>query len=126
MGDVYYYSVSATDRMGFESKLETEFINLTVEDEIIIEDQEEGTILPLYLGAGGLLLIASGAAGYYFIGRKANESVMDVVSEIIEQKSSNFTEMDGDLLCGECGSMFLKPLPSAQINCPSCGTIEDN
>jgi len=127
MGDVYYYSVSATDRMGFESKLETEFINLTVEDEMIIEDQEEGTILPLYLGvgAGGLLLIASGAAGYYFIGRKANESVIDVVSEIIEQKPSNFTEMDGDLLCGECGSMFLKPLPGAEINCPSCGTVSD-
>jgi hypothetical protein len=126
LGKIYYYSVVSVDRMGFESEIETEFVDLTIESEpsAVKEEEEEATSI-LYLGIGGIIAVLSGGAGYYFMGRGAKETLGEVVTEAVNYDSSNFTEMDGDLLCNECGVMFVKPLPGELIACPSCGNIDE-
>tara|TARA_B100001029_G_scaffold93618_1_gene76824 strand:+ start:4380 stop:8030 length:3651 start_codon:yes stop_codon:yes gene_type:complete len=126
LGKIYYYSVVSVDRMGFESEIETEFVDLTIESEPVPVKEEEEESLPfLYLGIGGIIAVLSGGAGYYFMGRSAKETLGEVVAEAVNYNSSNFTEMDGDLLCNECGVMFVKPLPGELITCPSCGNIDE-
>ncbi len=126
MGEIYYYSVSTVDRIGFESDLETDYIDLTIETEttVVVDEENDEVSLPLYLGIGGLLLAISGAAGYYFLGRGTTEIMGDVVADAVDQ-TPNFTEMDGDLLCNECGGMFIKPLPDEIVTCPSCGNLDE-
>ena len=112
--------------MGFESKIETEFVDLTIESEpVTVKEEEEESLPMLYLGIGGIIAVLSGGAGYYFMGRGAKEVLGEVVAETISYDSPNFTEMDGDLLCNECGGMFVKPLPGELITCPSCGNIDE-
>jgi len=126
LGQIYYYSVVAVDRMGFESEIETEFVDLTIESEpIAVKEEEEEATPILYLGIGGIIAVLSGGAAYYFMGRGAKEALGEVVAEAVNYDSPNFTEMDGDLLCNECGSMFVKPLPGELITCPSCGNIDE-
>ena len=126
LGKIYYYSVVSVDRMGFESEIETEFVDLTIEAEpILVEEDDEEAPMMLYLGIGGLVAILSGGAGYYFMGRGAKVALGEVVAEAVRYNSPNFTEMDGDLLCNECGGMFVKPLPGELMTCPSCGNKDE-
>ena len=126
LGEIYYYSVISVDRMGFESEIKTEFVDLTNKNEPVPvkeEDEESSTIL--YLGIGGILAVLSGGAGYYFMGRGAKQTLEEIVAEAVNYDSPNFSEMEGDLLCNECGGMFLKPLPGELVTCPSCGNMDE-
>ena len=63
-----------------------------------------------------------GGAGFYFFGNKAGGEVITGIVEDSEVASSNFTEMDGEFLCGACGAMFEM---TDDKTCPSCGTVDE-
>ena len=120
MGYKYYYSVVAVDRMNFESEPETGFIVLeAVESKTVIEEDSESSTNPLFIGIGILGIGALGGAGFYFLGNKGGD---EIITSIDETGSSNFTEMDGEFLCGACGSMFEM---TDDKTCPSCGTVDE-
>ena len=120
MGYKYYYSVVAVDRMDFESDPETGFIVLeAVESKTVIEEDSESSINPLFIGIGILGIGALGGAGFYFLGNKGGDEIIEGIGE---NGSSNFTEMDGEFLCGACGSMFEM---TDDKTCPSCGTVDE-
>ena len=60
-----------------------------------------------------------GGAGFYFLGNKGGDEIIEGIGE---NDSSNFTEMDGEFLCGACGSMFEM---TDDKTCPSCGTVDE-
>jgi hypothetical protein len=125
LGATYYYSVVAVDRMGFESEAEVGFIDLVVEEEPVVKDEEdEGQDITGYMGAGLLVLLAAGVlgGGYYFFGMSSPRNIVTAVSEVVEEGTSNFTEVDGELLCGACGAMFEL---TDERSCPSCGVFDD-
>ncbi len=120
MGYKYYYSVVAVDRMDFESEAETGFIVLEADEPVtIIEEDSESSINPLFIGIGILGIGALGGAGFYFLGNKGGDEIIEGMGE---NGSSNFTEMDGEFLCGACGSMFEM---TDDKTCPSCGTVDE-
>ena len=115
----------AVDRMGFESEAEVGFIDLVVEEEPVVKDEEgEGQDITGYMGAGLLVLLAAGVlgGGYYFFGMSSPRNIVTAVSEVVEEGTSNFTEVDGELLCGACGAMFEL---TDERSCPSCGIFDD-
>ena len=128
LGSKYYYSVVAVDRMGFESETETGFIDLVIEEEIVENDKTEEAGFSEFVGPGILVILAVSAigAGYYFIGQRAAEEAISAVEVIAEgdaePTSSNFTEVDGELLCDSCGAMFEI---TDERSCPSCGVFDD-
>ena len=125
LGATYYYTVVAVDRMDFESDTETGFINLVIEQEGVETDDLEEASFSEFIGPGILVVLAVSAigAGYYFIGQRAAEEAISAVEVISEgEVSSNFTEVDGELLCGSCGAMFEI---SDEKSCPSCGVFDD-
>ena len=129
LGSKYYYSVVAVDRMGFESEAEVGFIDLVIEEENVMEsDETEESSFSEFLGPGILVILAVSAigAGYYFIGQKAAEEAISAVEVVAEgdggPMSSNFTEVDGELLCSSCGAMFEM---ADERSCPSCGVFDD-
>ena len=120
MGYKYYYSVVAVDRMDFESEPETLFIVLEAEEPAtVIEKDSESSNNPLFIGMGVIGVIALGGAGFYFLSNKAGN---EIITGIGEASPSNFTEMDGEFLCGACGSMFEM---TDDKTCPSCGTVDE-
>jgi len=124
MGYKYYYSVMAIDRMNFESDAEIGTIVLEIEEVTMEETDDEGMPL-LFIGAGAIGLIGIAGAGYYFTGNKDSEEIIAGIAEVVnegETNSSNFTEMDGEFLCGACGSMFEM---NEERTCPSCGTMDE-
>ena len=125
LGFEYYYSVVAIDRMDFESEPEIESIILKGESiETVIEDNEEQNSF-IYIGGGIMSLAALGAGYYVFSNRGINEETLSSVAEIIDEadaSKSNFTEIDGELLCSACGSMFTI---SDEKVCPSCGVFDE-
>ena len=125
LGAVYYYTVVAIDRMGFESENETGFIDLTIEEEAVNQDDSEEAGFSEFIGPGILVILAVSAigAGYYFIGQRAAEEAISAVEVVSEGAvTSNFTEVDGEFLCGSCGSMFEM---NDEKSCPSCGVFDD-
>ena len=125
LGAIYYYTVVAVDRMGFESDTETGFINLIVEQEVVEDDDSEEAEFSEFIGPGILVVLAVSAigAGYYFIGQRAAEEAISAVEVVSEgEVTSNFTEVDGEFLCGSCGSMFEM---NDEKSCPSCGVFDD-
>ena len=120
MGYKYYYSVVAVDRMNFESEPETLFIVLEAEEPAtVIEEDSESSNNPLFIGMGVIGVIALGGAGFYFLSNKAGN---EIITGIGEASPSNFTEIDGEFLCGACGSMFEM---TDDKTCPSCGTVDE-
>jgi len=130
LGHKYYYSVVAVDRMDYESDVEVSFIVLEIEEETVEKSENESSSNPLFIGAGLLGLVGLGGAGYYFIGNKGNEELVTGIAEVVETEEnlesevtdSKFTEIDGELLCSACGSMF--EISEEKI-CPSCGTFDE-
>jgi hypothetical protein len=119
MGYKYYYSVVAVDRMNFESEPETRFIVLEAEEPAtVIKEDSESSNNPLFIGMGVIGVIALGGAGFYFLKNKAGDEIITGG----EANPSNFTEMDGEFLCGACGSMFEI---TDDKTCPSCGTVDE-
>ncbi len=111
--------------MGFESEAEVGFINLVIEEKPVVKDDEdEGQGIAGYVGAGLLVLLAASVlgGGYYFFGMSSPRNVITAVSEVVEEGTSNFTEVDGELLCGACGAMFEL---TDERSCPSCGVFDD-
>jgi len=92
----------------------------TVDDN---DDDEESNLFAILIGLG----IIGGAAGVIaFIGRKTTEEIVHVVGEVVENadegiEESNFSEVDGELLCNACGAMFA----ITETGCPSCGTLKE-
>jgi hypothetical protein len=125
VGHKYYYSVVALDRMEFESEPETESISLETEsvNTIIKNNKEDNN--SIYIG-GGILGLAALGAGYYLFNNKGlkGETLSSVAEVIIEEdtSNSNFTEVEGELLCSACGSMFEI---SGEKICPSCGVFDE-
>ena len=130
LGHKYYYSVVAVDRMDYESDVEVSSIVLEIEEETVEESENESSNNALFIGAGLLGLVGLGGAGYYFIGNKGNEELITGIAEVVETEEiiesdvtdSKFTEIDGELLCSACGSMFEI---SGEKICPSCGTFDE-
>ena len=123
MGHKYYYSVVAVDRMDFESEAETGFIVLEAEQATpTVKEESESSDNTIFIGIGAIGIIALGGAGFYFFGNKAGGEVITGIVEDSEVASSNFTEMDGEFLCGACGSMFEM---TDDKTCPSCGTVDE-
>ncbi|MAP84771.1 MAG: hypothetical protein CMF83_03470 [Candidatus Marinimicrobia bacterium] len=122
LGATYYYSVMAVDRMEFESEAEIGFIDLVVEEEPIVEDSESETQDFTGYMAGIMVLLAAGilGGGYYFLSPSSPGNI--VVGEVVGEGASNFTEVDGELLCGACGAMFEL---TDERSCPSCGVFDD-
>jgi len=135
LGNTYYYSAVAVDRMDFESEPETGFIVLKIEEDTTKEEKkDEKSINTTLIGAGLVGLIALAGAGYYFTMAKnlaeENGEVIAGIAEVVENQEtlegetteSKFTEMDGEFLCSACGSMFEM---NEEKTCPSCGTFDD-
>ena len=133
LGYTYYYSVVSVDRMDFESETETDFIVLEIEEETKKEEKDENSINTTIIGAGIVGIIALAGAGYYFTSaNRLSEASGEItgIAEVVDSQEtlesetteSNFTEMDGELLCGACGSMFEM---NEEKTCPSCGTFDD-
>ena len=126
LGFEYYYSVVAVDRMEFESEPEMESISLISENiETVIENNEDNNSF-IYIG-GGIVGLAALGAGYYAFSNKGmnGETLASVAAEVIDESdtgTSNFTEIDGELLCSACGSMFEI---SEEKVCPSCGVFDE-
>ena len=124
MGKIYHYSVVAVDRMNFESEQEKGFLDLTIEEKVEIkEDDEDSNLLVILIGIG---IIGGTAAVITFIGRKSTEEIIQVMGEVSENVEENineeeFSEIDGELVCNACGSMF-SPIENS---CPSCGTSKE-
>ena len=133
LGNTYYYSVMAVDRMNFESEPESGFIVLEIAEETTTEvEKEEESIDITLIGAGIVGLVSLAGAGYYFTAAnrlagvvETNTGMAEVVEtqEVIDNNTdSKFTEIDGEYLCSACGSMFEM---NEERACPSCGTIDD-
>ena len=110
--------------MEFESEPEMESISLISENiETVIENNEDNNSF-IYIG-GGIVGLAALGAGYYAFSNKGmnGETLASVAAEVIDESdtgTSNFTEIDGELLCSACGSMFEI---SEEKFCPSCGVL---
>lgn len=120
MGTTYHYSIVAVDRMNFESEQERGFLNLAVEEKVVIKEEEnESNLTNIFIGLG---IVGTTAAVIAFIGRKSTEEIVQVMGEIpgniIEEK---FSEIDGELLCNSCGAMF----NPTETSCPSCGILKE-
>ena len=120
MGTTYHYSIVAVDRMNFESEQEKGFLNLAVEEKVVIKEEEnESNLTNIFIGLG---IVGTTAAVIAFIGRKSTEEIVQVMGEIpgniIEEK---FSEIDGELLCNSCGAMF----NPTETSCPSCGILKE-
>ena len=124
LGATYYYSVVAVDRMGFESEAEVGFIDLVVEESVVEDDKSESQGIPDTIAAGLFVILAVGVlgGGYYFFGMSSPRNVITAVGEVVEEETSNFTEVDGELLCSACGAMFEL---TDERSCPSCGVFDD-
>ena len=132
LGYTYYYSVVAVDRMDYESDVEVSSIVLEkeIEENNVKESENETSSNAIFIGAGLLGLVGLGGAGYYFIGNKENEELITGIAEVVKTDGiiendvtdSKFTEIDGELLCSACGSMF--EISEDKI-CPSCGTFDE-
>jgi len=123
MGYKYYYSVVAVDRMDFESEAETGFIVLEAEQTTpVVKEESESSDNTIFIGIGAIGIVALAGAGFYFLRNKAGGEVITGIVEGSEVASSNFTEMDGEFLCGACGSMFEM---TDDKTCPSCGTVDE-
>ena len=133
LGNTYYYSVMAVDRMNFESEPESGFIVLEIAEEATTEvEKEEESIDITLIGAGIVGLVSLAGAGYYFTAANRLAGVMETntgMAEVVETQEvidnntdSKFTEIDGEYLCSACGSMFEM---NEERACPSCGTIDD-
>ena len=70
--------------------------------------------------------LAALGAGYYLFNNKGlkGETLSSVAEVIVEEdtSNSNFTEVEGELLCSACGSMFEI---SGEKICPSCGVFDE-
>lgn len=120
MGTTYHYSIVAVDRMNFESEQEKGFLNLAVEEKVVIKEEEnESNLTNIFIGLG---IVGTTAAVIAFVGRKSTEEIVQVMGEIpgniIEEK---FSEIDGELLCNSCGAMF----NPTETSCPSCGILKE-
>ncbi|OIR23402.1 MAG: hypothetical protein BEU00_03090 [Marine Group III euryarchaeote CG-Epi3] len=120
MGTTYHYSIVAVDRMNFESEQERGFLNLAVEEKVVIKEEEnESNLTNIFIGLG---IVGTTAAVIAFVGRKSTEEIVQVMGEIpgniIEEK---FSEIDGELLCNSCGAMF----NPTETSCPSCGILKE-
>jgi len=135
IGNTYYYSVMAVDRMDFESEPETGFIVLEIEEETTPEEENKGGSNNLALiGAVIVGLVSLAGAGYYFTTANrlsgASEEVITGIAEVVESQEnledstveSKFTEVEGEFLCSACGSMFEM---NDEKTCPSCGTMDE-
>ena len=130
LGHKYYYSAVAVDRMDYESDVEVSSIVLEIEEKTVEESENGSSSNSIFIGAGLLGLVGLGGAGYYFIGNKGNEELVTGIAEVVETEEnlesdttdSKFTEIDGELLCSACGSMF--EISEEKI-CPSCGTFDE-
>ncbi len=120
MGGIYHYSIVAVDRMNFESEQEKGFLDLTIAEEIIInEEKEESNISNIFIGLG---IVGGTAAIIAFVGRKSSEEIVQVMGDLAENADvEKFSEMDGELLCNACGAMF----DPTETSCPSCGTLKE-
>ena len=84
----------------------------------------------IFIGAGLVGLISLAGAAYYFVGKKATETIVTEVAIVDEpqetldnnESESNFTEMDGEVLCNACGAMFKM---GEDRTCPSCGVFDE-
>ena len=57
-----------------------------------------------------------------FIGRKSSEEIVQVDGDVPEEvKGEKFSEVDGELICNACGTMFSPTITS----CPACGTLKE-
>ena len=125
LGFEYYYSVVAVDRMEFESEPEMESISLKSENiETVIENDEDNNSF-IYIGGGIVGLAALGAGYYVFSNKGMNGEILSSVAEVVDEAdtgTSKFTEIDGELLCSACGSMFGI---SEEKVCPSCGVFDE-
>ena len=120
MGTIYHYSIVAVDRMNFESESEKGFLDLSVEEKIVInEDSDETNLTTIFIGIG---IIGGTAAVIAFIGRKSSEEIIQVMGDLSENiNEEKFSEMDGELVCNACGAMF----DPAENSCPSCGILKE-
>ena len=120
MGGIYHYSIVAVDRMNFESEQEKGFLDLSVEEKIVIsEDSDESNLTTIFVGIG---IIGGTAAVIAFVGRKSSEEIIQVMGDLSENiNEEKFSEMDGELVCNACGAMF----DPAESSCPSCGILKE-
>ena len=120
MGKIYHYSIVAVDRMNFESEPQKGFLDLSIEEKIVInEDPEESNLTTIFIGIG---IVGGTAAVIAFIGRKSSEEIVQVMGEISENiNEEKFSEMDGELVCNACGAMF----DPTESSCPSCGILKE-
>ena len=120
MGKIYHYSIVAVDRMNFESEPQKGFLDLSIEEKIVInEEPEESNLTTIFIGIG---IIGGAAAVIAFIGRKSSEEIVQVMGELSENiNEEKFSEMDGELVCNACGAMF----DPTENSCPSCGILKE-
>ena len=120
MNKIYYYSIVAVDRMNFESEPEKAFLDLTVEEKIVVkESDDESNLGTILIGLG---IIGGTAAVIAYVSRKSTEEIVHVIADLPEEiGKEKFSEMDGELLCNACGAMF----DTTETSCPSCGTLKE-
>ena len=120
MGKIYHYSVVAVDRMNFESEQEKGFLDLTIEKETVVDEEvEESNMLTIFIGLG---IVGGTAAIIAFIGRKSSEEIVQVIGDLPEDvKEEKFSEVDGEIICNACGSMF----SPTETSCPACGILKE-
>ncbi len=120
MNKIYYYSIVAVDRMNFESEPEKAFLDLTVEEKIVVkESDDESNLGTILIGLG---IIGGTAAVIAYVSRKSTEEIVQVIADLPEEiGKEKFSEMDGELLCNACGAMF----DTTETSCPSCGTLKE-
>ena len=120
MGKIYHYSIVAVDRMNFESEPQKGFLDLSIEEKIVMnEDSEESNLTTIFIGIG---IVGGTAAVIAFIGRKSSEEIVQVMGELSENiNEEKFSEMDGELVCNACGAMF----DPTESSCPSCGILKE-
>ena len=120
MGKIYHYSIVAVDRMNFESEHEKGFLDLSIDENIILkEEEEESNFTNIFIGLG---IIGGTAAIIAFVGRKSTEEIVQVMGDLSENiDEEKFSEIDGELLCNACGAMF----DPTETSCPSCGILKE-
>ena len=85
LGNTYYYSVMAVDRMNFESEAETGFIVLEVEKETTVEEEnEEGSGNIVLIGSGIVGLVSLAGAGYYLTNANRLTGLEEEITGIAE------------------------------------------